>query len=126
MLVQADRQHARICVEGLLHAIRVVHVEVDVGDPFGTLGKQPIDRDRGPLYTQNPLAAARIAWCRPPARFAACPATPPQTALAAATLAPATSADTSCIPANTGLSMVPRPAAGSGASVSPARRTAAM
>ena len=50
------------------------------------------------------------------------------TVRAAARVAPATSADASCMPANTGLSSVPRPkssTAGSG-SGSPACRTAAM
>ena len=69
---------------------------------------------------QKPLADRRIAWCRPPAMFAACVARPDQTARAAASVAPATSADASCIPGNTGLSGVSRPYPG------PPARTAAM
>jgi hypothetical protein len=36
MLVQADRQHPRVVIKRRLHPVTVVHVDVDVGDPFGT------------------------------------------------------------------------------------------
>ena len=61
MLVQADRQHPRIVVEGGLYPVSVVHVDVDVGDPLGPRQEQPGDSDRRVLYTQNPLALPRIA-----------------------------------------------------------------
>ena len=82
----------------------------------------------GSLYTQKPLALARMAWCRPPAMLAPCSAAPDHMARAAARVAPATRADASCMPANTGLSGVPSPywPAGLGSRGSPASRTAAM
>ena len=46
--------------------------------------------------------------------LAPCRAVPVHTARAAARVAPATSADASCMPANTGLSSVPRPKASAG------------
>ncbi len=63
----------------------------------------------GSLYTQKPLALARMAWCSPPAMLAAWSAAPSHTPRAAASVAPATSADASCMPGNTGLSLVPSP-----------------
>ena len=45
----------------------------------------------------------------PPAMLAPCSAEPDHTARAAARVAPATSADASCMPGKTGLSAVPRP-----------------
>ncbi len=44
-LVQADREHPRVVVEGGLHAVAVMHVDVHVGDPLGALAQQPGDRD---------------------------------------------------------------------------------
>ena len=60
--------------------------------------------------------------------LAPCFAAPVQTARAAARVAPATIADASCMPANTGLSSVPKPksAIESSGSGPPACRTAAM
>ena len=58
---------------------------------------------------QNPEAEPGIAWCRPPAKFTACAASPRQTASAAPTDCPAISADASCIPAKAGSSIVPSP-----------------
>ncbi len=58
---------------------------------------------------QNPLALRAIAWCRPPTMLAPCWAADVQTARAAASVAPATIADASCIPGKTGSSSVPSP-----------------
>ena len=63
-----------------------------------------------------------MAWCRPPATLAPCSAWPVHIAAAAASVAPATSAEASCMPGKTGSSGVPRPNDGSAA----ARRTASM
>src|SRR3954453_3797789 len=45
-LVQADRQHAWVVPERRLHAIAVMHVDVDVRDPLDALAQQPCDGDR--------------------------------------------------------------------------------
>ena len=58
--------------------------------------------------------------------FTACHVSPCQTARAAASVAPATSADASCIPAKTGLSGVPSPYRPLGRPSWPAWRTASM
>ena len=50
-----------------------------------------------------------MAWCMPPAMLAPCSAESDQTARAAASVAPVTSADASCMPGKTGLSSVPSP-----------------
>ena len=44
--MQADREHPRVVVEGRLHPVAVVDVDVDVGDALGAIGEQPGDRDR--------------------------------------------------------------------------------
>ena len=71
-----------------------------------------------------------MAWCRPPAMLAPCPAAPDHIARAAASVAPATSAEASCIPGKTGSSGVPSPYCSrkrrSAASPALARRTAPM
>ena len=41
VLVQADREHPRVVVERGLHAVAVVHVDVDVGDALAPVGEQP-------------------------------------------------------------------------------------
>ena len=46
VLVDRDRQHTRVVVEDELHAIAVMDVDVDVGDPLGACLEQPRDRDR--------------------------------------------------------------------------------
>ena len=58
--------------------------------------------------------------------FTACCAAAVQTARAAASVAPATSADASCMPAKTGLSGVPSPYRPLGRPSWPAWRTASM
>ena len=58
MLVQADRQHPRIVIEGGLHPVAVVHVDVDVGDPLRALPEQPGDRDRRVVVHAEPARAA--------------------------------------------------------------------
>ena len=58
---------------------------------------------------QKPLARPRIAWCRPPAGLNAWSTRPSQTACAAATEAPQTAIDASCMPAKTGVSPGPSP-----------------
>ena len=57
VLVQADRQHPRIIVEGGLHPVAVVHVDVDVGDPPGPRLEQPVDGDRGIVVHAEPAGA---------------------------------------------------------------------
>ena len=66
------------------------------------------------LKTQNPEAASRIAWCRPPEMLTACWARPLCTCSAASTLPPVISAAASYIPSKIGLSAVPRPCPTSG------------
>ena len=68
---------------------------------------------------QNPLALRAMAWCRPPAMLTPCCAAEVQTARAAASVAPATMADASCMPGNTGSSAVPSPCISSTRLVSP-------
>ena len=58
MLVQADRQHPRIVVEGGLYPVGVVHVDVDVGDPLGSRQEQPGDSDRRVVVHAEPARAA--------------------------------------------------------------------
>jgi hypothetical protein len=45
VLVQADGQHPGIVPERPLHAVAVVGIHVDVGDPLRALAEQPGDRD---------------------------------------------------------------------------------
>ena len=53
VLVQADRQHPRIVVEGGLHPVAVMHVDADVGDPVAPwLSSQWIATARSP-YTRT-------------------------------------------------------------------------
>ena len=60
-LVNADREHPGIVVEHLLHAVAVMHVDVDVRDPVGTEVEQPpvgaLDVVDGPV---EDLAAGRL------------------------------------------------------------------
>ena len=58
MLVQADREHPRVVPEGRLHAVAVMHVDVDVGDPLGALPKEPGNGDRGVVVDAK---SARVA-----------------------------------------------------------------
>ena len=44
-LVQGDREHPGVVVEDALHAVAVVHVDIDVGDPLRAVRQQPSDRD---------------------------------------------------------------------------------
>lgn len=46
MLVQRDGEHPGVGVESALHAVAVVHVHVDVGDPVETVVEQPGDGHR--------------------------------------------------------------------------------
>ena len=54
MLVQGDREHPRVRVERGLHAVPVVHVDVDVGDPVETVVEQPGDRHRAVVVDAEP------------------------------------------------------------------------
>jgi hypothetical protein len=47
VLVDRDREHARVVPEGELHPVAVVDVDVDVGHSLGSVGQEPGDRDRG-------------------------------------------------------------------------------
>ena len=67
---------------------------------------------------------AGMAWWSPPAMLTACSAAPSQIVRAAASEAPAISADASCTPLNAGLSMVPSPQPRSGAPETDTRLTA--
>ena len=40
-----DREHPRVVPEARLHAVAVMHVDVDVGDPLSALREQPRDAD---------------------------------------------------------------------------------
>jgi hypothetical protein len=119
-LVQADRQDARVVVEELLDAVAVVGVDVDVGDPLRPVAQQPVDRHRRVVVDAEARRAVGHGVMQPAGRVEGVGDPPSQTARAAATDAPQTSRDASCIPANTGLSARPRPKrgspAGSGAS----------
>ena len=53
-LVDADRQHPGVTVEGGLYAVAVVHVDVDVGDPLRAELQQPRDGDRRVVEDAEP------------------------------------------------------------------------
>ena len=109
VLVQRDRQHPRVGVEGGLDAVAVVHVDVDVGDAVEPVVEQPGDRDRAVVVHAEPgraVGASRGAGrrrCSPPvgpplAISRAARSEPPETRLLA-----------SCIRGKIGLSSVPSP-----------------
>ena len=109
-LVQADREHPRIVVEDGLHAVAVVHVDVDVRDPLRTQVEQPRDRDRRVVVDAEAGRARRHRVVQAAGDVDRARARAPvQTASAAAIVAPAISALASCMPGKTGLSAVPRP-----------------
>src|SRR5215831_19428449 len=58
MLVQADGQHPWVGPERRLHAVTVMHVDVDIGHPLGTLAKQPFDGDRRVVVHAEPAGVA--------------------------------------------------------------------
>ena len=72
--MQRDRQHPRIVVEGGLHAVAVVDVDVDVGHPLGAGGQQGPDRQHHVVEHAEPggrIRASRGAGrrrCSPRAR----------------------------------------------------------
>jgi len=53
-LVEADRHHPGVVVEDLLDPVAVVDVDVDVGDPLGTVVEQPPDPDRDVVVDAEP------------------------------------------------------------------------
>ncbi len=59
VLVQADRQDPRVVPERRLHAVAVVRVHVDVGDPLGALAQQPGDRDGRVVVDAEPAGVGR-------------------------------------------------------------------
>ena len=61
VLVQADRQDARVVPERRLHPVAVVHVDVDVRDPLGALAEQPRDRDRGVVVDAEAAGVRRAS-----------------------------------------------------------------
>ena len=52
-LVQADREHVGVALEDVLHAVAVVHVDVDVGDAMAAV-LEPLTRDRGVVVRAEP------------------------------------------------------------------------
>ena len=59
VLVDRDRQHPRVVPEDRLHAVAMVYVHVDVGDPLDASGEHPGDRDGRIVVHAEPRRARR-------------------------------------------------------------------
>ena len=105
-----ERQHVGALPEGLLDAVAVVRVDVDVGDAqTGVLERGRADRDGEVVVDAEAGGPVAVRVVQAAGGVERAAATPPVTSRSARKVAPAASAAASCMPAKAGVSPMPMP-----------------